>query len=393
MEDFQKRKRIIYAVLGTALLVVLGLVIYRALAPKAPSLPGPAERVGGRLIRPPTAGLGAEKFPEDLRPGETLSVGPEQTLIRITDFPILSPVLNKGENKILFYKKEGGGLYSSDFNGQNQEKISNLTIVGMVDAVWAPTRDRAVVVYLDQETVRSFIHIGTSSVAVLPQDVQSISWSPDGKSLAYLVPQEGRLNLITTDAVGKNSRVAALLPRLDADLIWVSKDILALETRPSGLAEGFIFTLSRASALLTRLIGPEFGLTSRWSPGGSAFLTASLTNNGVVSGIVVRDSLGKVLAETQLRTLPEKCTFVGLDEVYCGLPLEIASDALWPDEYLTGELNTPDKIVVYNIKTGLVRTVFDQVSFDVSRLIVTQDKTRLFFISRVDGTLWGLKLK
>ena len=47
------------------------------------------------------------------------------------------------------------------------------------------------------------MHIGTSSIAVLPQDIKSFSWSPDGKSLAYLTPKDGALNLVIADSAGR----------------------------------------------------------------------------------------------------------------------------------------------------------------------------------------------
>lgn len=392
MNDLTTQKRIIYIVLGIIVLGLLGFFLYRFFAPPRELPPAPQAGVTGRVQ--PTSPIGAEeKRPEELRPGETIEVGPEQKLIKLTDFSVISPSLNKNEDKILFYKKDGGDLFSSDFKGAKLEKISNLTILGLTEAIWSPARDRAAVFYLDQETLKAFLHIGTSSVAILPQDMKSFSWSPDGRSSAYLLPKDDKLSLIIGDSSGKNTRTIYSTPLLDAKIDWTSSNKIAFRTAPSGLVPGFVFSFSRASGDFTKLAGPFFGLTSLWSPDGSKMLISTAENGGKNLKVSARDSAGKSLFEPDIKTLAEKCAWSGSKEAYCAVPKTIFPDTIWPDDYLQGAVNTQDSIVHLNFDKKEVREIFSEEDFDISNLIVSKNKDYLFFVNRTDGTLWALKIK
>ena len=184
MTDLTTQKRIIYILLGLVVLGLLGFFFYKKfLTPQEPTTVQSGTTIGGRVQPPVTiTPTETEKNPiETLKPGEEIEIAPGQKLSKITDFPVVSPSLNKEEDKLLFYKKDGGGLFMSDFSGQTQQKISNLTILGMTEAFWSPTKDRAAVFYLDQETLKGFLHIGTSSVAILPQDIKKFFLFPHGK--------------------------------------------------------------------------------------------------------------------------------------------------------------------------------------------------------------------
>ncbi|QQG44880.1 MAG: WD40 repeat domain-containing protein [Candidatus Sungiibacteriota bacterium] len=392
-DDIKAKKRKIYIVIGAAAAAVLGVFIYRALAPGQITVPRPPVRVTGRASGFPAKTLEEISTLKELKPGEELSVGPEQKLIKLTDFSVISTALNKEENKILFYKKDGGDLFASDFTGRSLEKISNITVVGMVGAVWSPSKDRAAVIYLDGETLRGFLHIGTSSVAVLPQNIQGFSWSPDGKAIAYILPLDGKLSLTLADASGKKQKVIAGLPPLDASIRWVAKDTIALETAASGLAEGYLLSFTPSSGLFKKILGPNFGLTTSWSSDGSRLLASYLDSAGGIVGVGVYAPSGELIASTGLITLPEKCFLVPSNELFCAVPRDIPSNSVWPDEYLRGELNTADRILSFDLKTGATREIFDSISFDVSELLVTKNKEALFFINRLDGTLWALKLR
>lgn len=394
MQDLNRTKQIIYIALG---ILVLGLLIFFAFGYFAPvRAPSPTSRGGvtGRLPGLTGAGeLGTEPRPEELKPGESLTISPEQKLFRITDFPVISPSFNKDEKKILYYKKAGGDLFSSDLDGKSQEKISNITIVGLTEALWSPLRDRAAVFYLDQETLKGFLHIGTSSVSTLPQDVKSFSWSSDGKSLAYLLLKDDRLNLIVADASGRNQKTVFTTPLREAALAWVTGDKISFSTAPSGFAEGFIYLFSRSSGAFQRVAGPFFGLTSLWSPDGSRVVLASTDAAGKNLNLLVRDSSGKNLFTLGAKTLPQKCVWADKTKIYCALPRVISPDTVWPDDYLRGEVDTQDRMALLDLEKKEFTEVFNDGAFDISDIKLAKDGSHLIFVNRADGTLWSLKIR
>lgn len=397
MLDFTRTKHIVYAVLALIVLGVIIFVLYGYFFAPVPPTMTVGERSGvsggfgnGSDGGAPGAATAAPAAPPPLPDLPSIT---EQRLIRLTDFSVVSPSLNPAENRVLFYKKEGGDLFSVGFQGGTPEKIAPVTIVGITEAIWSRARDRAAVFYLGDETVKGFLHIGTSSIAVLPPEIKSFSWSPDGKSLAYLIFKDGLANLIIADASGKNPKAVFRTPVADAHISWVSSDRIAFQTAASGLAEGFIFTLSRATGAFAKMFGPVFGLQSLWSPDGSRILISRADRNrtGIASGIY--DAAKKQYRALDIGTFAEKCAWLDVKEIYCAAPQNIPPQAILPDEYLRGEYNSSDRIVRVDADRGQTQDIFAEGSFDMSNILVTRDKKNLFFVNRIDGTLWSLKLQ
>jgi hypothetical protein len=393
MPDFNRTKRIIYIILGIAVLGAIGFFLYRLLVSPAAEPPADLPRISGRTIGGAPVALPPEERPAETPPLPELPSIAEERLVRLTDFPVVSPTLNKDQTRVLYYKKDGGDLYSSDFSGKTQEKISNLTIIGLLEAIWNPTGERAAVRYLDGNVVKSFLQIGTSSVAVLPQDITSVSWSPDGKSLAYLLPREGGADLVIADASGRSPRTAFRTPLVDADISWIASDLIVFGTAPSGLAEGYLFAFSRRDNSFSRMVGPAFGLTGLWSPDGTAALLSSADRGGKKLILSSYDRAKNAAGPIPIATLAEKCAWAGIDNAFCAVPREIPGKTLLPDEYVRGEFNSSDRIVAVDLKTGGISEFFSEGAFDMSDLVTAKDKKYLFFVNRVDGTLWSLKLQ
>ena len=392
MNDLTTQKRIIYIILGVAIFGLLGFFLYSFFSPPIEKSSISQKPTTGRIQPVPLTTTG-EKPPKELKPSETIETKAGQKLIKITDFSVVSPTINKEGTKLLFYKKDGGGLFSSSFDGTDQQKISNLTILGMTEALWSPTKDRAAIFYLDQEILKGFLHIGTSSVAILPQETRSFAWSPDGKSLAYLLSQDNKINLIVGDSSGKNAKTVFSTPLLDAKINWVSTDRISFQTAPSSLAPGFIFTFFKNSGAFNKVIGPFFGLTSLWSPDGSKVLISTTNSAGKNLKAAVGDLNGKALLDLNIKTMADKCVWLNSNEFYCAVPKNILAETVWPDEYLRGEINPTDLIVYLNLEKKETREIFKEQSFDISDLLVSKNKDYLFFVNRGDGILWALKLK
>ena len=171
---------------------------------------------------------------------------------------------------------------------------------------------------------------------------------------------------------------------------WPASERFALETNPSGTAPGYVFLFARSTGELRRFLGPSNGLSSLWSPGGGRVLVGSTDRSGKTATLAVHDSTGKEIAKPDFQTLPEKCTWVGEEKVYCAVPRGIPQDALMPDDYLRGDLNTNDRIALFNIKTKAVSGVFNDGGYDMTNLRVTKDEKYIFFVDRITGGVWGI---
>ncbi|OHA07529.1 MAG: hypothetical protein A3B34_01085 [Candidatus Sungbacteria bacterium RIFCSPLOWO2_01_FULL_54_21] len=388
-----RTKRTIFILLGIVALGVLLYLAYRALQPTTPaSDEGGRTIVGGSLPSPAIPQTPAGSDTEGATPLPDLPSIAEDRLVRLTDYPVVSPVLNKDETRVLFYKKSGGDLFASDFTGKIQEKQTNLTIIGLIEAIWQRGGSRGMVRYTDGAVVKAFLQIGTSTIAVLPQGITSASWSPDGSALAYTIPRDGQLELVVTDATGKSPRTLSSTPLADASMVWITADLFAFATAPSATAEGYFFAFSRRDGSLVKTFGPQRGLMGLWSPDGATALASGIPAGARETGLTLYDRQKKESSSLALSTLAEKCVWSDVASLFCAVPKEIPPGTPLPDAYLSGVFNPSDRIVSIDRATRAVTPIFDEGDFDMANILATKDKKRLFFVSRRDGTLWTLKL-
>jgi len=395
-DNYQTRKAIIITSI-VIFVLLLGYGFYRFLSSGAGGLipnTSPQAPVGGLVNNPPVIPVTPDGVQITPLPSPTAGLEDkikEQVLMALTDFSVISPVINKNQDRVLLYKKDGGSVYHIDFAG-NQNKVSNITIVGLTDAIWSPIRDRAGVFYLDSEILKSFLHIGTSSVISFPRDITSFSWSPDGKQFAYLIENNTDLSLFIVDASGKNSREVYKTPIQDAQIQWITADKIAFQTAPSGQANGFVFLYSLKNNSFIKFLGPRFGLTVRWSPDAANVLVGSTNSEGLQYALTLLNASGDEIQRLDFITLPEKCMWVNTKEFYCAVPNAFPNNAVMPDDYLRGEIFTQDRILSFNLDTQDTKLVFSGGAMDMDNLAVTQKKDYLIFLNRLDGIPWRLKL-
>ena len=394
--ELNRTKQILYGIIALIILGALGFGAYWYLSSSI-NAPAKSDKADGTGVVPGLPDTDGGETREEPPTGETPppEMPPqEQALAQLTNFSVVGPSLNTAEDRILFYKKEGGDLMSADFNGQKQEKISNITILGILDALWNSSRNRAVVQYIDGEMLKSFIHSGTSSISALPTDILAASWSPDGKSLAYALPKNGgSASLIIADSSGKNPKEVSTSPLTDSSIRWITSNLIALQTAPSGYAEGYIFLYSRSTGALNKILGLKNGLQTVWAPDGSKFLASHTNRAGKKLTLGIYDSAGKELFQTGLPALAEKCVWPDAKNAFCAVPRSIPENALLPDDYLMGEFNSSDRIIKINLDAKESKVIFDEGVFDISNIIASKDGSRIFFIDRSNGTLWRIKLK
>ena len=124
MQDIDQKKRIVYFSIAGVLLLLGAYAGWRIFIrggspaqstgqpPITGSVPGfPQSGTGGV---PQTPGASGTSTP----PIATLP--PQaQKLLQLTDYSIIGPALTKDETRVLFYKKDGGGLYTVDFDAKS----------------------------------------------------------------------------------------------------------------------------------------------------------------------------------------------------------------------------------------------------------------------------------
>src|SRR3989344_2906815 len=321
--------------------------------------------------------------------------GPATTrFAQIIKEPAIGATLTQDESKILFYKRAGGNLFSADLNGENQENLSNLTIVGLVDVVWSPDRSMAALSYLEDRTMRRLIEtVATTTTVFLPQNAASPVWAPDtSKRIGYIDRGNSGVRFVASDPRGKNIQTLHTSPVPDITALWPEKSTLLFLTPPTYLAPSLSFLLPIGKTAVSYVSARGLGLL----PNGLATITAksSVDANGTLLPLALVNKSGQLIAETRIATVVDKCVWnITGEALYCAVPNN--PPGFLPDDWYKGKISFSDHFVTIDSRTGISADVGTDTgqSFDAINLFLDSKNQYLFFINKTDSTLWRLELQ
>lgn len=342
--------------------------------------------IGGR------APAGATTPPPGTGIKDAVSAHPVREII---DKDILAPTLSSDKKFLYYVLRENGHIARADLNGNGEEALTNLTVLETFDGQWSPKRTKALLWYHENGAVKKFLEetASTTPSRFLPQEISSFSWSPDGLSMAYLLPQNGETRLVVANENNKGPRAVFSTPVPDFTLSWVAKNLILLISRPSGLAPSVVMRLSLASQKADLLLGNLAGVVLVPTPDGSGFAYSQSGEGGTgepLSFYTLKDRKAQAMT---ISTIAEKCVFApDGKKLYCGVPKDFSAKPL-PDKWYRGDVSFQDRIVEVDLATNQLATISDDaLSVDLVSPFVSPDGKYLFFQDKKSGHLWRLTL-
>ncbi len=400
---FTKRNLIIGGIILAVLLITAIFLFGFKQTPKVVQqfFPGLFPK-GGEVIPGggPQQPLGqGERPPEQILREEGPRALPQWSLISLGDDPIASLVAFGTTTR--YHKNTSdnlGRLFERHKATLDQEtRISNLLLQQIADVVWSPKGDKAVVTYYDdaQNLRKFFIEYQSSSTPrthFLDNTVANIAFSPDGKSLAYIVDLPDAHNIVVSDTNFKKTQKIFDNNIPDFELSWVATTTLALKTKSSYATEGFLYILSTKGGLLQKVV-QGFGLDAVWNHNGSRILYSTSNISRRPQTLKRFDLATSQTQELPLLTFAEKCVFGKENSaiIYCAVPQSIPA-GVFPDAWWQGKVSLKDSIVVIDT-TSLRQIASIPTTSDVISPVIFDDDSYLFFRDKTTDKLWALKLK
>ena len=317
-----------------------------------------------------------------------------------------------GTTTALYMERATGHIYKINLDGTNKIRLSNATVPKSFEAFWSYKSDKMAVRYFEDPaarsvklTVKTFLasigHLlkatSTSEAELkglaLPATVSEIAISPVEDKIFYLNQIDNDLTEgVAADFSNKNQKKIFELPFGEFNVSWPVKDNVALLTKPSAKAEGFLYFLNPKTGALIRILGGIKGLTAVVSPGGEKIVFSGLGQDGTEAKIY--DVKSKTVSSLGFATLADKCAWGKKNKnmVYCAVPATIFGSNL-PDGWYQGIVSFDDGIWSKNISTGESKNVLNRFGADIMNIFVSDDENHLIFTDKNDGTLWSLKLK
>lgn len=398
------RKTLFLVVAGTAMLVliVFGVLWYanrpdktktvRNLFGILPQVGAPSGGGSGVEVSPPAGGgtaiTGEEGTGGALSGGEEI---PEPELLQIVKKPVLGATLAADGAKIMYYARSGGKLESVDFSGENQEQISPLTIVSMFDVVWQKAKRKSIVSYSEDAGIKRFINTtATTSVVFLPEGARSADFSPDSRSLAYLLRKSDVTQLVIASEDGKKPAVVYETPIADFSLSWIAPKKILLQSAPSNRVPGIAYLFDTGTKTLEKIFSGALGAMTIASPDGNSLLTSFMSNNESIALSLINQNGENGMTVTPA-TLAEKCVFAkDAKTLYCAVS-QNGTDL--PDAWLRGDVALEGQFMKIPTNTRIAEAISEKTPFDAINLFLSPDGQYIFFQDKNDMTLWRLTLR
>lgn len=310
------------------------------------------------------------------------------------------------ETVIRFIERARGHVYETTERTLDNSKIS-FTTQPKIEKAYFGDKDKIVTRRFNSETGEVETFVG-SLIPLTPTSTDSFelkgtNLTPNitdvavfgNKMFSLYSTASGASGYVTSPLLGKDSLMfksplSYWLPE------FVNQNFLLLTSKPSGVHDGNAFLYNLNERKLSKLVGPSKGLLVSISNDLERVLytesTASQFNT------FYKNIKNDIVLGLQSRTFPEKCTWSSNPNIiYCAVPENIPAGK-YPDDWYKGLVSFTDKIVRIDLDKNSETTLISLRNesgrqIDAINLSLDKRERYIYFINKVDGSLWSFDMR
>ncbi len=339
---------------------------------------------------------------------EPVSINNSNIIIAMTGGVVFD---NATSTAVRYMERGTGHVFERTFSSSTPlglaTEISNTTIPRIHETLWISDGHSLITRYTkdDSNEVDTFfgiLTIATSSESepgsidgnFLDTNINELALS--GKNKIFTIENIlGQAEGFISNPDGKKQTMVFKSPLTEWSAEWPKEGTIALTTKASAVAPGFLFFLNTANGNLKKVLANKNGLTTSTNSDTSYVLYSESTSNGFTLNTLNVKTGEENIAP--LQTLPEKCVWSKYDTAtaWCLVP-KFQTPADYPDSWYQGKISFTDDIWKMNIKTGesqLLLATGDTFNFDGIKLFTNQTEDHLFFTNKKNMTLWSYDLR
>jgi len=335
---------------------------------------------------------------------------------------------------VRYIERETGNVYDVSPDGARRERVTNTTVPAVREAFFNKNGTALLLRYLnDNDVIRTFAarvtlpgeKIDAKSLEVsaggerdaeekaaapqvgdvsgelvggfLDDDISFVAPSPDNTEIFYVSPLGSGIIGTTATFLNENrdqmfdSTFIEWLPQ------WPKDDTIALTTKASAFAEGFLYFLDSDGGALRKVLGEVFGLTTLTNPSAERVAFSASAEGSF--DLYIFDIAKRQSEKLSVTTLPEKCVWSKINTtiLYCGIPSTLPKGP-YPDMWYQGLLSFSDTLWRIDTETSAVKLLavpqtIARENIDVTNPFLDASETYLFFTNKTDSTFWSLKIE
>jgi hypothetical protein len=317
-----------------------------------------------------------------------------------TALPATKPIVQTTTDHVLRYISRINGYVYEIRNNSVPLQITNILIPNVYEATFADANNTAVERFLraDNETIATYTlpipplnSDGTRTQKTgtyLPDNIYNLAVSPDQKQIARVTADQTGGIVSLSNSIGTQIKTVIRSPFVEWLPLW-SGNTLYIQTKATGTANGFLYSVNQATSRLQKVIGDVPGLTVSISPSGAYVLYSESTAGGFVTKIL--NTKTNSITNLGLVILPEKCAWLQNEDLICAGNSSVPNNT-YPDDWYAGVMHFSDQLYHIATKSNTYVVLYggQQQSFDMTNLQVDEGQQIVYFIDKTTGYLWQM---
>jgi len=316
---------------------------------------------------------------------------------------------------VRFVEQETGHVYDATLQIVEKKRISNTTVPKTREIVWLPYGLGFIARYVgDNGAIQSFSATlnpalpeeteGSLLGRFLPESLTDISLvtslfaSTTAKNPAkifYLTESANGATGFIANADGTKSAKAFSSPLNEWLSFPVTENLVFLQTKSSGYADSFVFSLNPKTNLATKILGGVVGLNILPNKKGDMILYSETSRGS--PRLHLYDVAKKTTNELSLNSFAEKCVWSETEStrVICGIPTTFGRE-VFPDAWYQGKVSFSDDIWEINTLIGETKQLVDlndnSFFFDIELPRLSGNDSYFLLRDKTNGSLWSVRL-
>lgn len=325
---------------------------------------------------------------------DTTQEGAHQALKQLTLRPVAGATFTTNGDSVRYVEQGTGHIYSINLVSGAESLISGTTLPGTREALFSKDGAQVAISIFDGAELKTLVgSVGESTTqsftgVSLPKGAQNIFFDTATNTLMYTLKGEDGVSGYSYNTKKETGIQLFSIPLRDVTVLWGGESIYVYTT-PTASQTGYLYKISKN----------ELSYVAEGGRGLMGFIfnnTPVITTTDdawVVSSII---ALGKKVP-LLMAVIPEKCVG-GETFLYCAVPRDLGSIETFPDNWYKGVTSYSDILWEIDVAVGIATPVSDFElesgrQIDVSKIGISEDNTRLYFINKNDNTLWMFDLR
>jgi hypothetical protein len=321
---------------------------------------------------------------------------------------VKSPDFSNSNDALVYYDQQNQSFYRVNDDG-SIFKMSDNKFYSVVDVVWSPTKNQALIEYPEDANVAYnkilYDFDQDRALTSFQKEMKDFNFSNNGENISakWIGDYRDHNYLVTSDIYGNGFKfVEPIVDKQDdVQTIWSpDSEILATYRETFDGDRQEIFFINENNKNLKSLVVDGRGFEAKWSPKGNKIVYSVFNSRTDYSPTLwiangQGDGLGGGKRYVGLNTWIDKCDFSqnNSDLIYCAVPDYLPQGSAWYPELAK---DVPYHIYRVDINTGRKEKVADPIvngaRVSIDEIHLGEDDQVLYYTNESDGHLYSIDL-